>query len=257
MDFGYEDEVLFPIQLNVAGGAPSGPATLHAKVDWLVCRGSCIPEKAELELTRSIAPGNAGNTPVQPDQEIWARLANKLPQPLPANLKVGFLPAAGGFRLTVVTGQRESEASFFPAEPDILSNPAPQVAKPTANGITLDLKKDESLAASPKQLQGLLQLSGGRAYELIALAGPPTAAKAPATPALQASEQLQPRLHRRVLDAIASHNQSSGGILRPRPAASCGPRLSWRTHPQPDAVRLSGALYQGFVAGAVGRGRET
>ena len=186
MDFGYEDEVLFPIQLNVAGGAASGPATLHAKVNWLVCRGSCIPEKTELDLTRSIGSGNAGNTPIQPDQDIWARLSNKLPQPLPTNLKIGFLPAAGGFRLTVVTGQRETEGEFFPADPDILSNPAPQVAKPTANGITLDLKKDESLAANPKQLQGLLLLSGGRAYELIALAGPPTMAKAPATPAPQA-----------------------------------------------------------------------
>ncbi|MGC2617342.1 MAG: thioredoxin family protein [Terracidiphilus sp.] len=175
MDFGYEDEVLFPIQLNVTGGAPSGPATLHAKVDWLVCRGSCIPEKTELDLTRPIASGGAGN--VQPDQDIWARLANKLPLPLPTNLKVGFTPAAGGFRLTVVTGQRETDASFFPAEPDILSNPAPQVAKPTANGLTLDLKKDESLAANPKQLQGLLQLSGGRAYELIVPSGAPKLAK--------------------------------------------------------------------------------
>jgi thiol:disulfide interchange protein/DsbC/DsbD-like thiol-disulfide interchange protein len=216
MDFGYEEEVLFPLQLNVAGGAPSGPATLHAKVDWLVCRGSCIPEKAELELIRPIAPGNAGNTPVQPDQDIWARLADKLPQALPTSLKVGFLPAAGGFRLAVVTGQRESEASFFPAEPDILSNPAPQVAKPTANGITLDLKKDESLAASPKQLHGLLQLSGGRAYELIAMAGPPTAAKTPATPAPQAPE------------SAATSPASAGTISSTQsttPAESSGPGL--------------------------------
>jgi thiol:disulfide interchange protein/DsbC/DsbD-like thiol-disulfide interchange protein len=182
MDFGYEDEVLFPIQLNVAGGAPSGPATLHAKVDWLVCRGSCIPEKTELELTRAIAPGNAGNTPavntpMQPDHDVWARLADRLPAPLPASLKIGFVPTSTGFRLTVNTGRKETEASFFPASPDILSNPAPQTATPTANGLTLDLKKDESLAASPKELTGLLQLSDGRAYELIAQAGPPRAPK--------------------------------------------------------------------------------
>jgi len=180
MDFGYEDEVLFPIQLDVAGGASSGPATLHAKVDWLVCRGSCIPEKTELEITRSIGAGTSANTPVQPDHDIWARLANKLPQPLPASLKVGFVPTASGFRLTVITGHRETEASFFPADADILSNPAPQAASPTPNGFTLDLKKDESLAANPKQLQGLLELSGGRAYELIAHAGSPTTAKSPA-----------------------------------------------------------------------------
>ncbi len=167
MDFGYEDEVLFPFQVNVAGGS-SGPAVLHAKVDWLVCRGSCIPEKTELEITRPIATGSAT---VQPDQSIWARLANKLPASPPANLKIGFVPTAAGFRMTVITGHRESEASFFPSSPDILSNPAPQTATPTATGLTLDLKKDESLAANPKELAGLLQLSGGRAYELIAQAG--------------------------------------------------------------------------------------
>jgi thiol:disulfide interchange protein DsbD len=192
MDFGYEDEVLFPIQLNVAGGASSGPATLHAKVDWLVCRGSCIPEKAELELSRPVASGNApaANTPMQPDQDIWARLANKLPQPLPANLKIGFVPTSTGFRLTINTGQKETEASFFPASPDILSNPAPQAATPTANGLTVDLKKDESLAANPKELTGLLQLSGGRAYELIAQAGPPRAPRP--VPAQTASSSTIP-----------------------------------------------------------------
>src|ERR1700739_251075 len=67
MDFGYEDEVLFPLKLNVASGASSGPATLHAKIDWLVCRGSCIPEKTELELDRPIAPNGAGSAPIQPE----------------------------------------------------------------------------------------------------------------------------------------------------------------------------------------------
>jgi thiol:disulfide interchange protein/DsbC/DsbD-like thiol-disulfide interchange protein len=192
MDFGYEDEVLFPIQLNVANGAPSGPATLRAKVDWLVCRGSCIPEKTELELTRPIAPGNAGNQSVQPDQDIWARLANKLPAALPANLKIGFAPTPTGFRLSVITGRRETEGSFFPASPDILSNPASQTVTPTANGLTLDLKKDESLAANPKELAGLLQLSGGRAYELIALAGSPKPAKAAAEASAAPAQSANP-----------------------------------------------------------------
>ena len=178
MDFGYEDEVLFPMQLSVPAGASSGPATLHAKVDWLVCRGSCIPEKAELEISRQIVPKDEpADAEVQPDHDIWARLASKLPAPLPPNLKIGFVPTSTGFRLTINTGHKETEASFFPASPDILSNPAPQTAMPTATGLTLDLKKDESLAATPKELSGLLQLSGGRAYELIALVGPPKAPK--------------------------------------------------------------------------------
>jgi thiol:disulfide interchange protein DsbD len=77
----------------------------------------------------------------------------------------------------VITGHRETEASFFPANQDVLSNPAPQTVTPTANGLTLDLKKDEALSSNPKELAGLLQLSGGRAYELIIPAGAPRSAK--------------------------------------------------------------------------------
>lgn len=187
MDFGYEDEVLFPFQVNVAAQA-AGSAVLHAKVDWLVCRGSCIPEKAELEIARPIALGDSGSAAVQPDQGIWERLANKLPQPPPVSLKIGFLPTATGFRMTVNTGHRETEASFFPADADILSNPAPQTVTPTTTGLTLDLKKDDNLAANPKQLDGLLQLSGGRAYELIAAAGAPRVARAVPEPSATASE---------------------------------------------------------------------
>jgi thiol:disulfide interchange protein/DsbC/DsbD-like thiol-disulfide interchange protein len=184
MDFGYEDEVVFPIkiELKMESGGSTGAydpskAFLLAKVDWLVCRGSCIPEKTELEITRPIGSAGAGSAPIQPDQEIWARLANNLSAPPPANLKIGFVPTSTGFRLTVNSGHKESWASFFPASPDIVSNPAPQTALPTANGLTLDLKKDESLAANPKELAGLLLLSEGRAYELIALAGSPKAPK--------------------------------------------------------------------------------
>ena len=57
MDFGYEDEVLFPLKLNVTKTAKLGSATIHAKVDWLVCRASCIPGKAELEVARDISAG--------------------------------------------------------------------------------------------------------------------------------------------------------------------------------------------------------
>src|ERR1700733_10904531 len=42
MDVGYEDEVLFPLTLSVEKTAKPGPAPLHAKVDWLVCREVCI-----------------------------------------------------------------------------------------------------------------------------------------------------------------------------------------------------------------------
>jgi thiol:disulfide interchange protein DsbD len=98
------------------------------------------------------------------------------PAPLPANNKAVFQSTPTGFQLAVETGQRESSAVFFPEEQDILDNPSPQKVTPTANGFVLDLKKDASLAANPTQLKGVLELSGGRAYEITAIPGTVAAA---------------------------------------------------------------------------------
>ena len=176
MDFGYEDEVLFPIRLGVNSTFKPG-STIHlaAKVSWLVCREVCIPGKANLELdVPVIASKPAGNGIVI---DLFKRLDNSLPQPLPATAKAIFQPTPTGFRLAVETGQRESTAAFFPSDEDILSNPAPQKITPTAKGFILELKKDANLTANPAKLNGVLELSGGRAYELAALPG--TVAVAP------------------------------------------------------------------------------
>jgi thiol:disulfide interchange protein DsbD len=190
MDFGYEDEVLFPMDLDIAKRAKPGPATLQAKVDWLVCRATCIPGKADLEATVYLVvedPKGTGYFP--PDAGAFVQFRDSFPKPLPAGAKAIFQLASGGFRLSVETGQTETEASFFPSDENILDNPAPQLLTPTAKGLILDLKKDANLSANQAQLNGVLELSGGRAFELAAQPGKVTSqplastASHPATPA--------------------------------------------------------------------------
>ncbi len=177
MDYGYENEVLYPFRLVIAKSVKPGTAVLHAKVDWLVCRGSCIPGKADIEITQKIlATAPAGEADDGPGAKIWKRLAVLLPDALPSNDRASFQPTKEGFRLTVETGQRELSAEFFPEDQDIIDNPAPQKLTPTANGLILDLKKDASLTTNPAQLKGVLELSGGRAYEIVALTPGVTAA---------------------------------------------------------------------------------
>jgi DsbC/DsbD-like thiol-disulfide interchange protein len=172
MDYGYEDEVVYPFKLEIAKSVKPGTAILHAKVDWLVCSSSCIPGKADLEITQEIlAAAPSTERDDGPGAEIWKRLAVRLPDALPQGDRVFFEPTSGGFRLAVMTGRREAEAAFFPADQDIIDNPAPQKFAVTAHGFTLDLKRDASLKATPAQLRGVLELSGGRAYEIVALPG--------------------------------------------------------------------------------------
>lgn len=184
MDFGYEDEVLFPFTLTASREAKAGAAPLHAHVTWLVCREVCIPGKADLELDRTVTDAAGIGGPVASDLELMQRLSDRLPQPLPATAKAGFTSTPTGYRLTVETGQHETSGEFFPADQDVIANAAPQKVTAAAKGLTLDLPKDPSATTKPAELRGLLELSGGRAYEFAAPSGAPVAI-APQRTALQ------------------------------------------------------------------------
>jgi thiol:disulfide interchange protein len=172
MDFGYENEVLFPFSFDVAKATKPGPAALSAHVDWLVCREVCIPGKADLARTVRISPGPPTASMASPsDQEIWDRLANLLPKSFPNGDQAVFQPTPTGFRLAITTGQREAQAEFFPEDQNILNNPAPQTVTQTSTGLVLDLKKDPNLTANPAQLKGVLELSGARNYVIAAVPG--------------------------------------------------------------------------------------
>src|SRR5271154_1377731 len=64
MDFGYEDEVLFPLTLT-ADSTLKAPSTIQlpAHVAWLVCREVCIPGKADLVLPLQVAAQKASADP--------------------------------------------------------------------------------------------------------------------------------------------------------------------------------------------------
>jgi thiol:disulfide interchange protein DsbD len=172
MDFGYENEVVFPFSFDVAQSARPGPAMLDAKVSWLVCREVCIPGKAELGMRVQLAASApAAVTTSSADETLWKRGMDSLPKPLPAADKAVFQPTPTGFRLGIQTGRREMQAAFFPSDQEILDNPSPQMLTPTAKGLILDLKKSTDLTANPTQLKGVLELPGGRNYEVSAVPG--------------------------------------------------------------------------------------
>jgi len=236
MDFGYENEVLFPLELHVANGVKGGPVTLHAKVDWLVCRERCIPGKAELEISRVVSSHPAQPVSLASDSAIYERWIGRIPKPLPAKDKATFQPTSGGFRLTVETGQREVSAVFFPSEQDILDNPAPQKLTLTASGLTLDLKKDANLAANPAQLKGVLELSDGRAYEIAARA-PGVTAASQAAEAGQLSSGAKALGDANDTNAVVIPSASSS-----KPSTSSGAPLSWAMLARTTGLAFLGGL---------------
>ncbi|HVZ83044.1 MAG TPA: thioredoxin family protein [Terracidiphilus sp.] len=168
MDFGYEDEVVFPFTIAAAQTAALGPATLHAKIDWIVCQASCIPGHTELELVRPVS----ATPPAAAASPLIDKFIGLLPKPLPATDKAVFQASVQGFRLSVDTGQSEHTALFFPADQDFIDNAASQPLGATPSGFVLDLKKSPYYTVAPAVLNGIVELSGGRIFAISAKPGP-------------------------------------------------------------------------------------
>src|ERR1700722_12461476 len=169
MDFGYEDEVLFPITLS-AGSALKAPSAVEipAHVDWLVCREVCIPGRADLILPLQVTAQKGPPDPGR--QALFDRFRNLLPQPLPASAKAVFATDPSSFALAL-TGHPETTAEFFPLDQSQIVNAAPQPVRGVSNGIVISLKKDENFRAQLAQLNGVLLLGDGSAYEIHAPPG--------------------------------------------------------------------------------------
>ncbi len=55
--FGYEHEVLLMAEITPPADLANAPVTLKAKASWLVCKESCVPGDAEVQLTLPVGPG--------------------------------------------------------------------------------------------------------------------------------------------------------------------------------------------------------
>ena len=103
----------FPVHAQVAGPAKPGPAVLHAKVDWLVCREVCIPGKAELDQNVNVISGTPVVNLISPtDQQLLDRLANSAP---------------------AIAAQRPTPPSSSPRRPASVSPSPPASAKRKPN----------------------------------------------------------------------------------------------------------------------------
>jgi thiol:disulfide interchange protein len=175
MDFGYEDEVAFPVQLTAASSLKPGPTHIDAKVTYLVCREVCIPGKAHLGLNLNVVPEAAAAQPVG----ALGEALGLIPKPLPPDAKLTVTGGKTDFVLNFTTGGRETNAEFYPADQDQIANAAPQQIEPTSDGVRLRVRRSEDLKTLPAQLHGVLKLSDNEAYDVTAPVTPGEVAPSP------------------------------------------------------------------------------
>ncbi len=177
MDFGYEDAVAFPVLLTAAPTLKPGKVHLDAKVSWLVCERVCIPGKANLGIDLNVAPGAPASTTTAGPLGTALSL---IPGPLPTGDKLAITGGKTDLVFTLTTGKRESNAEFYPADPDQIIDAADQAVEPLPDGVRLRVKRAPELTALPPQMHGLIKLSDTVAYEVTAPVTPGEVAPATA-----------------------------------------------------------------------------
>ena len=164
IDFGYQNQVLLPLAITPpARRGQEAEVRLNATVNWLVCREICVPARADLSLRLPVKNG-----PPQPAstlmRSLFAKARAELPQPAPKFWKVTATLDGRFWVLNVDAGKPESQAIFFPLEPNQIEDTAPQKAIPSSRGIRLEMVKSDQMLKPPSRLAGVLEWAEGQGY---------------------------------------------------------------------------------------------
>ncbi|MFT7384099.1 MAG: DsbC/DsbD-like thiol-disulfide interchange protein/cytochrome c biogenesis protein CcdA, partial [Urechidicola sp.] len=178
MNFGYSDEVLYPVLITPPASLTNEAIEMRARVGWLVCADICIPEDAIVSLTLPTATGPSANVKA-PIGAVNQSLFQQARQRVPAD--AGFsaswaikgthvivsIPAMGG------DADQVESVQYFPYRDGVIDNPAPQILTLNRQGLTLTLEQgwDFSETAS---MQGIIivreQVGSGIDKRLVASA---------------------------------------------------------------------------------------
>ena len=155
MNFGYEDEVMLPVEIAVPVGA-SGSPVLRAQANWLVCNEErCIPEEAELVLMLPVGGG---------EPSVWAKALERTRSTLPVKAE-----ALGDWRFSAASGPSHVELSlippagvaatsftFFPFDEGKIHNAGAQPFERDAKGFSLRIPKSQEPVGAFTRVSGLL-----------------------------------------------------------------------------------------------------
>lgn len=161
-DYGYEGQVLLMTTLQ-----PEHPVTtavaIAATVKYIVCREVCVPGKADVKLLLPVS--EATNFETTGWSELFNSTRARVPKRLPPQWNVSAVSTASNFVLTFRGGTAQ-EMRFFPLQPGVIENSAPQTLASDKNGFSLTFKKSEQLAKPVLILRGVIVLNQDRAYEI-------------------------------------------------------------------------------------------
>jgi thiol:disulfide interchange protein DsbD len=162
VDYGYDGEATLLTRVQVPANAKPGSADVNANLRWLICKEMCVPQKGPANLKLNVGSKAVPDAKAEP---VIASTRARLPKPIPADWKLNVLTNPRQFLLNFRPGTKVDSADFFPLEPQVIENTAPQKLSSTSMRAQLALQKDSG-AARTQALKGVLVLNGTDAYAI-------------------------------------------------------------------------------------------
>ena len=154
MSYGYEGEVLLPIEITPPSRISAGSVTIAGTFDWLECREVCLPGSAELDLTLPVSSG-----PPRPSSAAarFAQARSRTPQ-TPTGWSFSAEAGARAISLAVraPAGFSSRGAYFFLDRPLVANLSAPQGFERFPGGYRITMTPDPNAQRPPERLAGVL-----------------------------------------------------------------------------------------------------
>jgi thiol:disulfide interchange protein DsbD len=161
VNYGYENEVLLPVQIHVDPKFSGSNLPLKANLRWLVCSDICVPGKATLDLTLPVsASAPVADPKWSSDFEATSKM---IPKEAPASWKLGGISKDHLFQVSIDGISNSSDQiSFFPTTTDQIDNAVSAKIKADPSAVNFEFKHSERLAGDIDTLQGVVVTGNAR-----------------------------------------------------------------------------------------------
>ncbi len=151
---------LIPFQGKVSSKIDSSTIDLRVSLEWLACKDECLPGEGTVEISLPVTKMNGA--PSVYAKEFEAAF-NRVPTPL-QRVSIAIEEQQDKIVLALIPLDQRflpSSVSFFPEDPKIISNSAPQISSRDGDTLRLSLQRDPRRREPISRVRGVLYSEQG------------------------------------------------------------------------------------------------
>lgn len=163
--YGYSEEVLLPVTVTPPDTLSTGrTVTLQGTANWLICAEICLPAKADIQQSVSVAQ----NVQSSSEAEAIADARSKQPKTVDS-WTVQAARSSGSYTLAISSSDGSTpdldETYFFPTEGEVLDHAAPQTISQADGTYLLALQQSSYAQTAADSLRGVLVAPEGTTWD--------------------------------------------------------------------------------------------